>query len=318
MKTKKLSRLFKFIKPLKKRKFSSFVLLVVILASYCLGALSSFAFNKLVLQVNVGEGTVIAEQGINLSKIQAKVLPQKGYKVKIKWSDLGKKMIEDGVIDEKKLANAIFGKDEIPPQFKKYLDGSKQKEIIVDETTAQFWVDLFWGLGLANKNPILEGGSMIEGGNTANFASTGGWTLGKQEAMSLYNKFSYVPLSQEQQKRVKEIADGVYRPCCGNPTSFPDCNHGMAALAIIELLVSQGKSPKEIYRDLLTFNSYWFPQTYLDIAYHFEKNGINYSSVDPSKILSKTFSSAMGYQTIKRQIGEVAWPVLQGAGSCGA
>src|SRR3989344_9545153 len=106
MKTKKLSRLFKFIKPIKKKKFSSFVLLVVIIASYFLGALSSFAFNKLVLQKNVGKGAVVTEQGINLSKIQAKVLPQKGYKVKIKWSDLGKKMIEDGVIDEQKLAKA--------------------------------------------------------------------------------------------------------------------------------------------------------------------------------------------------------------------
>ncbi len=312
-------RLVKFNKSINKKKFSSFFLLVAVLCAYLLGALSSFALNKMELKsANVREDVSTDAQGINISKLEAKVLPEKGYKIKLAWGELGKKMIEDGVIDEQKLAKAVFGKDEIPQNFKKYLDGSKQTEIIVDGTTAQFWVDLFWGLGLANKNPILENGPMAEGGNPANFASTGGWTLGKQEVMSLYNKFSYITLSPDQQKMVKEIADGVYRPCCGNPTSFPDCNHGMAALAIIEFLVSQGKSKNEIYKDLLAFNSYWFPGTYLDIAYHFEKNGMNYSSIDPSKILSKTFSSAMGYQTIKKQIGEVAWPALKGGGSCGA
>ena len=313
MKSSSLKKLFRFIKSIKKKKFSALLLIISILTSYIFGVLSFFILEKTIIQEDVAY-----EQGVNLSKIQAKVLPQKGYKVKIKWSDLGKKMIEDGVIDEQKLAKAVFGKDEIPQAFKKYLDGSKQKEIIVDQTTAQFWVDLFWGLGLANKNPILESGPMAEGGNTANYASTGGWTLGKQDVMNYYSKFSYVQLSAEQQKIVQEIADNVYRPCCGNPTSFPDCNHGMAALAVIELLVSQGKSKKDIYKDLLTLNSYWFPQTYLDIAYHFEKAGRDYAKTPAEQILSKTFSSAMGYSAIKREIGEIAWPALKGAGSCGA
>lgn len=308
-----IKKFLKLRKVVKRKKFSSWAIFLAIIISYLLGGLSFLAFEKLTTS-----DVINLEQGINLSKIQAKVLPQKGYKVKIKWSDLGKKMIEDGVVDEKKLANAVFGKDKLPPEFKKYLDGSTQKEIIVDGGTAQFWVDVFWGLGLANKNPILESGPMTQGGNTQNFASTGGWTLGREETMNLYNKFSYISLSVNQQKIVQEIADNVYRPCCGNPTSFPDCNHGMAALAIIELLVSQGKGKNEIYKTLLAFNSYWFPQTYLDIAYHFQKNGMNYSDADPSKILSKTFSSAMGYQTVKRQTGEINWPALQGAGSCGA
>lgn len=311
-----LKRLVKFNKEVNKKKFSSFALIVAILASYFFGMLSFFTVEKFVASRNIEEESITTEQGINLSKIQDKVLPEKGYKVKLAWSDIGKKMIEDGVIDENKLAKAVFGKEKVPPEFKKYLDGSKQGEIIVDGASAQFWVDVFWALGLANKNSILENGPMAQ--NTANYASTGGWTLGKQDVVNLYNKFSYISLSSDQQKQVQEIADGVYRPCCGNPTSFPDCNHGMAALAIIELLVSQGKSKNEIYKDLLAFNSYWFPQTYLDIAYHFEKSGMNYKAVDPSKILSKTFSSAMGYQTIKKQIGEVAWPALKGAGSCGA
>ena len=313
MKSGPLKKLFRLTKSIKKKKFSALLLIISILTSYIFGVLSFFILEKTIIQ-----GDVVYEQGINLSKIQSKVLPDEGYKIKVKWQDLGERLIQDGVIDEKKIAQAVFGTDEIPKEFSKYLDGSKQREIIINNETAQFWVDLFWGLGLANKNPILEGGPMAEGGNTANYASTGGWTLGKQDAMSYYSKFSYIQLSAEQQKIVQEITDKVYRPCCGNPTSFPDCNHGMAALAIIELLVSQGKSKKDIYKDLLAFNSYWFPQTYLDIAYHFEKAGRDYARVPAEQILSKTFSSAMGYSAIKRDIGEIAWPALGGAGSCGA
>ena len=136
--------------------------------------------------------------------------------------------------------------------------------------------------------------------------------------MQIYSKFSYINLNDQQQKVVEAIADGVFRPCCGNSTAFPDCNHGMAALGLIELMVSQGKSKEEIYKTVLAFNSYWFPQTYLDVAYHFTKAGRDYAKVPASQILSKTFSSAMGYQAIRREVGQIAWPALKGAGSCGA
>lgn len=313
MKSGSLKKLFRFTKSIKKKKFSAYILLFSILIAYAAGALSFFALEKF-----VPFNDVISEQGINLSTVQTKVLPEKGYRIKINWQEQGKKLVDDGVVDKKKLAQAISGTDELSKELGKYLDGSKQREIIINNETAQFWVDLFWGLGLANKNPILESGPMAEGGNTESYASTGGWTLGKQDAMNYYSKFSYIQLSADQQKIVQEIADKVYRPCCVNPTSFPDCNHGMAALAVIELLVSQGKSKKDIYKDLLSFNSYWFPQTYLDIVYHFEKAGRDYVKTPAEQILSKTFSSAMGYSAIKREVGQIAWPALGGAGSCGA
>lgn len=262
-------------------------------------------------------GTTSTPGEPNLTQLQEKVLPKKGYKFKINWADLGKRMIEDGVIDETKLSQAITRQDALPSNLQKYLEDG-QKEIELNQENAQFWVDVLWGLGLANKNPILEKGPMVEGGQTANFASTGGYTLGQKSAMELYSKFSYLQLSESQQKMVEEIAGGIYRPCCGNSTAFPDCNHGMAALALVQLMVSQNKGKDEIYKTVLAFNSYWFPQTYLDIAYHFAKNGRDYKKVLPQEILSKTFSSIMGYQALKRQIGNIPWPFLQGAGSCGA
>ncbi|OGH17665.1 MAG: hypothetical protein A3C22_02185 [Candidatus Levybacteria bacterium RIFCSPHIGHO2_02_FULL_37_10] len=260
-----------------------------------------------------------ANTGPDLDKLQGEVLPKSGYKFNIRWGDLGKRMVDDGVIDDVKLAKALTGTEKIPENLRKYLDGTDQKQIEINAENSQFWVDILWGLGLANKNRILDEGPMREGGNTANFASTGGWTIGKLLPMDIYSKFSYIPLSENQQVIVKEIAENVYRPCCGNSTAFPDCNHGMAALGLIELMVYQGKSKDEIYKTVLAFNSYWFTQTYYDIAYHFAKNGKNYKDVSPKEILSKTFSSGMGYQAIKKQIGDVNWPALQrGGGSCGA
>lgn len=257
-----------------------------------------------------------AEQ-IDLAKLQAEVFPQNGYIFKIKWGDLGKKMIEDGVIDEEKLAKILSGGQPLPAQYKKYLDGSAEN-IELNQGNAQFWVDILWGLGLANKNDILDIGPMIDGGKTANFASTGGYTIGKSKPMDIYSNFSYIKLTTEQQIKVKEIAGNIYRPCCNNSTAFPDCNHGMAALALVELMISQDFSEDEIYKTVLAFNSYWFPQTYLDISYHFAKNSRDYKQVPAKEILSKTFSSSSGYKAVSAQNGTVAWPNSSGRSSCGA
>lgn len=258
------------------------------------------------------------KQTINLETLQEQVIPQKGYVFKIKWGDLGLRLVKAGVIDKVKLAQAVSGSDNLPVELEKYLDGSNQEQLELSSTNAHFWVDILWALGLANKNEILDEGPMMEGGKPENFASTGGYTLGVKDAMAYYSKMNLIELNPDQQFLVQEIAENVFRPCCGNSTAFPDCNHGMAALGLIELMVSQGFSKDEIYKTVLAFNQYWFPQTYLDIAYHFAKNSRNYLDIPPSQILSKTFSSASGYQAIKRQIGEVSWPILQKGGGCGA
>lgn len=312
---KKTNILVKFFQ---KTKFPAFFGVYLFLVAFLLGIITQQYLTKnnlSLFQTKVEQKSETNQ--IDLNKLQEEVLPTKGYIFNFKWGNLGKKLIDDGVIDEVKLSQALTGGDALPPEYKKYLDGTEQ-QIELNASNAQFWVDVLWGLGLANKNEILENGPMVEGGNTANFASTGGWTIGKKDPMSLYSKFSYITLTPEQQIKVQEIADGVYRPCCGNSTAFPDCNHGMAALALIELMVSQNFSEDEVYRTVLAFNSYWFPQTYLDVSYHFSRSGKDWKSVPAKEILSKTFSSAMGYQSIKKQIGEVSWPALKRFGGCGA
>ncbi len=252
----------------------------------------------------------------NIAKLQSEVI-KKEYVFKIKWGDLGQKMIADGVIDKEKLTKAVTGTDKLPQDLDKYLT-EYQNSIELNQNNAQFWVDVLWALGLANNNPILNSGPMVEGGNTGGFASTGGYTIGVNQPMNIYSKYQYINLSKDQENEVYEIASNIYRPCCGNSTAFPDCNHGMAALGLIELMVSQNFSKDDIYKTVLAFNTYWFPQTYLDTAYYFQQNGRDYSKVSPQELLSKTFSSAMGYQVIQKKVGAIKWPALQNGGSCGA
>src|SRR3989344_6501798 len=63
-------------------------------------------------------------------------------------------------------------------------------------------LNMFWALGLANKNDILEHGPMIDPqyGGAGGFASTGGWTLAQGNAMDHYSMNQLITLTPEQQK----------------------------------------------------------------------------------------------------------------------
>jgi len=303
---------------------NSLLLVLLLAATFLLGALTNQLANNAKGKVSVSNAPSeltekTAQNGPDLLALEKKVIPDKGYKFSITWADLGKKLVDDGVIDKTKLAQSLTGSDTMPSDVEKYLDGSNQK-IELNETNAHFWLNVLWGLGLANKNDILDKGDMqtASNNNPANFASTGGYTLGASDAMNYYSKNTYLKLNDKQQKLVEEIAGNIYRPCCGNSTAFPDCNHGMAMLALIELMVSQNYSKEQIYDTALKFNALWFPQTYFDIAYHFEKAGRDYSKISSKELLSKTFSSGQGYQVIAKEAEGLSWPGQKSGGSCGA
>ncbi|KKP80789.1 MAG: hypothetical protein UR81_C0016G0002 [Candidatus Levybacteria bacterium GW2011_GWB1_35_5] len=311
-----------------KRKFKKYRPKIFSL-NFALGVLVATAFflslvllNKLLVlksqnDLQSQQITKQKNQQIALKDLQNKVIKD-SFIFKIKWGDLGERMVKDGVIDKAKFINAVLGSDKLPQNLEKYFqDGQNQIELT--KNNSQFWVDMLWGLGLANKNKILEEGEMMADGDASNFASTGGWTIGAKEPMEVYSKYEYLKLTESQQNIVLEIASNVYRPCCGNSTAFPDCNHGMAALGLIELMVSQNFSKDEIYKTVLAFNTYWFPQTYLDTALYLQKNGEDYSKISPKKLLSKAFSSAEGASAVSEEVEKVEWPLFESkGGSCGA
>jgi hypothetical protein len=246
------------------------------------------------------------------------VVPEDGYTVNIKWGDTGKKLVAAGGIDLTKYKENYKGDKN--KELLTYLTDYKDEGITINRENAYFWVNTLWALGLTQKSDVLEKGVMGTQyrDRLGNFASTGGWTLGARDAVSLFSSSEIVKLTAEQNKLVEKITSGIFRPCCGNSAAFPDCNHGMAILGLVELMVAQGMSEEEIFKASLAFNSYWFAQTYMDLAYYFEtRENTTWDKVDPKRVLSAEFSSSTGYQALKRQLGDT--PSLQGTGGgCGA
>lgn len=250
--------------------------------------------------------------------IKEAVLPQGGFTLHAKWGGIGKKLLESGVIDKDKYEQ-LFSQESSFKDSEKYLTTDSQDMMTINEQNSHFMVNTLWALGLINKSPILDKGDMQKqsNGNVMNYASTGGWTIGARPTANLYSSQNLINLTKEQQDLVQKIAENIYRPCCGNPTSFPDCNHGMAALGYIELAVSQGVSEGDIYKDVLSLNSFWFPQQYVQLAALMNKSGTEWKNVDSKLALSNQYSSAQGASTVQQQVQDI--PGFQtNSGGCGA
>ncbi len=250
------------------------------------------------------------------SALAGKLFPGDGEELPVVWNDLGKRMVADGVIDIKQLEAIYKERGGLDQYDKNLLEGNVSENMQLNLKNSGFMLNMFWALGLSNKNPILEEGPMQDKayGGAENFASTGGWNIAKGDTMNHYSKHEYIALTNEQQALVEKVAKNIYRPCCGNSTYFPDCNHGMAMLGFIELMASQGASEDAMYRAALKLNTYWFPGNYLTIAKYFESKGTPWDKVDPKKVLGKEYSSSTGYGKILAQVQPVK---AQGGGACG-
>ena len=262
---------------------------------------------------NLKTGAGVAVKQKNLVD-KEKVLPEKGFDLPISWGDLGPKLISLGVIDQEKFIQTVnLNSDE-----EKILKEGTDKNININADNGQFVVDFFWAIGLAQKSNAYTDGPMGKEykKDVANFSSTGGWTLAKGKATTYLGKSDFFNLSPEQQNKVEEIAKNIYRPCCNNSTWFPDCNHGMAALAAIEMMVAKNIPDDEIYKNVLKLNSFWFPGSYMVTAEYFANKGISWDKVDAKKILSAEFSSSTGASKIAKEVNPA--PSTGGGGGCGA
>lgn len=263
-----------------------------------------------------------ASQNTKAAKlIQEQVTPSNGLKTPIILGDIIPKMVSLGIIDIKKIEDQYKQKGGIPQEEKDLLIKPSKSPLVITSKN-QFWlVTLLWPLGLSNKMDINKE-SPVAGKDVNHFASTRGWTLGQEEnGGNYFNKYPLIPLTPQQEQRVRRLAESIYRPCCNNSTFFQDCNHGSAALGLIELGVSQGLNDQEIYKTILSFNSFWFPQNYTEIAFYLQSaKNTNWSDVDPKLVLSKTYSSISGWQLINASVSKIPGliPQTKGGGSCGA
>jgi hypothetical protein len=252
------------------------------------------------------------------ARVAAKVLPKDGYTLPIRWGDVGVRLARLGVIDLEKFKR-LYGKGPTPPEFR-HLEEPSEAFVTITADNAQFLVTVFWGLGLANKSPLLDK-VLAERGmqGTMSLASTGGWTLGRKPAAELWSKFEIVRLTPEQQAMVSDLAQGIYRPCCDNPTALPDCNHGIALLGLMELMAADGLGREEILKASLRVNSFWFPQHYVKTALLFAVRKTDWDAVDPQEVLGRRYSSASGWrQHVDAELRKLAQalPPQGGGGTC--
>jgi len=246
----------------------------------------------------------ISSEKIQKSELEEKILPTEGIVLPVSWGNLGPKLINAGAIDANQFQSIYEQRNAFSDEYKNLLIGQNDGKLKITNENAGYLLNLFWALGLASKNPILESGEMTDPkyGGPQNFASTAGWTMSKGDPMDHYSKHVFFELTEEQQALVDKISKGIYRPCCGNSTHFPDCNHGMAMLGLLELMASQGVSEQDMWRTALIVNSYWFPDTYINIATYLKDRGIGWEDVNPQEILGFNYSSAQGYAKIASQV----------------
>ena len=250
--------------------------------------------------------TAKAKQQKELTQLYEQVNPKDGYTLPVAYGDLGPRLLQGGVIQYDAIA-ALYeqsGQSLSAEEIEILKEGS-DKQITINAENARFLLNFFWAVGLANKNSILTEGLMVQnsGGQVEGYASTGGWGLAAKPVTELYASMDLIPLTAEQQKRVEEVASAVYRPCCNNPTHFPDCNHGMAMLGILELMASQGASTDEMFQAAKYVNAYWFPQQTLETAVYLMSNeGTDFVDADARLVVGNKLSSASGSAMVRKDL----------------
>lgn len=238
----------------------------------------------------------------DMAALVKQINPPEGYRLPAVFRDIGPRLLEVGAMKAEEFIRVYeqAGQPLNVDQLAILQQGSLTP-VVFSKENAYFLLNLFWALGLTNDNPVLTEGPMVRDGreNVANFASTGGWSLASKPVRDLYASALIVKLTPEQQARLDEAAQGIYRPCCDNPTHFPDCNHGMAMLGLMELMASQGASVDEMFQAAKYANAYWYPQQSLELATYFKAaQKVSFDQADSRQLVSQSFSSLSGFQTI--------------------
>jgi hypothetical protein len=251
------------------------------------------------------------------------VNPEAGFDLPVSFKDVGPQLISTGAIDEQQFVKLDASKSKpLTEEQLKILHETVDGHIRVDKSNSDFLLNFFWALGLVNKNPILETGEMVvqDGRDkVGGYASTGGWTLGTKQATELYSSAEIMKMTPEQQALVEEVSKHAYRPCCGNSTHFPDCNHGMALLGLLELMASQGATEDQMYTAAKQVNAFWFPDQMLEVATYFQSvEGKDFNAADAKLVVSDKYFSGNGFrQTHQALVEKGLLPKAQSGGqSC--
>lgn len=263
---------------------------------------SIFARRRFVLSLTAALGLsgVAAAAGSWLGRplkptpdILGQVTPDAGVDTGISFADSIQRLIAGGALDPEKLRS-----DQGHPQWvERLLNAPSIAPIRFSRDTAPYLVDLLWPLGLSTK-AVFNEKSPINTLRIPQFASTGGWTLGRERNGYVYfNGVDAINLTAQQEAMVLDAAMNTFRPCCDNSTFFQDCNHGSALLGLMELAASQGATTAKLYQVALVANSYWVPDQYAKTALYFSHfKSRSWGDVTPEVVLGPTYSSLNGWR----------------------
>ncbi len=270
---------------------------------------------------------VDAEFGANIQNLYDQVNPVSGFMSNVKYGNIGYQLVQNGVIDFEKFT-ALYDNAGTPltnEQRKIFTQEGLDETIVINRDNSYFLLNLFWAFGLANKNPIITEGEITKygDGQVGSFASTGGWTIATKPLDTYMGKLQLAPLTTQQQARLQKVAESTYRPCCGNSTAFPDCNHGMALLGVLELMASNDASEDELFEAAKYFSAFWFPSQAIDVATFFAvTESVDFEDVNSRTFVSEQFFSVRGWSQLKGWLesnvenGNQASP-QEGGGGCG-
>lgn len=286
----------------KLRKYWTAITLIAFLA----GSAGGFGIGR----YSANQETTMAaqHQADEMTAIANAISPTDGFKVQAVYGDVGPNLLGAGAIDLPAFKQLYQQNGQPLSDLEiKILTQGSQDQITFTRQNARFLLNFFWALGLVNKNTILDNGPIQEAssGQIEGYASTGGWTLGTKSVSELFSSVAILSLSSEQQARVEEVAKVVYRPCCNNPTHFPDCNHGMAMLGLLELMASQNATTDEMFQAVKSANAFWFPQQTLEQAIFFKATQkTEYTNIDAKLIVGQQYSSLSGFQNMHQWLSE--------------
>jgi hypothetical protein len=278
---------------------------LIILITFFLGNFSGYLYNE---RRSTGrqqeQASPAAHTESDMAQMARQVNPPDGYQLNASFGDIGPRLLAAGAM-EYDVFLQVYEKSGAPlnPAQQEILKNGSSEQVIINRENAYFLLNFFWALGLTNKNPILTEGPMVtkSQGQIENFASTGGWSIAAKPIKELYASAEIISLTAEQQEHLDHVAQNVYRPCCNNPVHFPDCNHGMAMLGLLQLMASQGATEDEMFEAAKYVNAFWYPSQNLEVAAFFKASmNLDFDDVEPRQIVGRNISSGSGYQSVRQ------------------
>src|SRR3989344_2314133 len=170
---------------------------LALIVSATLGAFLLLQFFDVDINVNYkGSNTSDGSLSSNTLNLEEVVLPSDGVTLPANWGNLGKQMIESGVINAEEFEAIYANGGGLAEEERELVYSDNNKNLKIDSDNAGTILNLLWAFGLSNKNPILENGPMIDPkyGGAGGFASTGGWSLANGDAMDHYSMHEFVVL----------------------------------------------------------------------------------------------------------------------------